>query len=150
MLATVLSIATNADDKTLLFEIVFCIVWIGGAVIAVNGQNPRLDGSLVGMIKVFEGMFGQDFWKQVVVLFTRMPMDEKAKKKREKNSKQTAKEIISMRNNQLDEVDLLKRDKKHTTGGPMGMSYAKMAKTMVVTAENELVEAAPKESTPEA
>ena len=38
MLATVLSIATNADDKTLLFEIVFCIVWIGGAVIAVNGQ----------------------------------------------------------------------------------------------------------------
>ena len=38
MLAAVLSIATNADDKTLLFEIVFCIVWIGGAVIAINGQ----------------------------------------------------------------------------------------------------------------
>ena len=36
-LDSVLSIATNADDKTLLFEIVFCIVWIGGAVIAVNG-----------------------------------------------------------------------------------------------------------------
>lgn len=35
---SVLSVATNADDKTLLFEIVFCIVWIGGAVIAVNGQ----------------------------------------------------------------------------------------------------------------
>ena len=33
-----LSIATNADDKTLLFEIVFVIVWIGGAVIAINGQ----------------------------------------------------------------------------------------------------------------
>merc|ERR1712210_416929 len=62
-------------------------------VIAVNGQNPRLDGSLVGMIKVFEGMFGQDFWKQVVVLFTRMPMDEKAKKKREKNSKQSDDEL---------------------------------------------------------
>ena len=38
MLATVLSIATKADDKTLLFEIVFCIVWLGGAVIAINGQ----------------------------------------------------------------------------------------------------------------
>ena len=37
MLATVLSIATKADDKTLLFEIVFCIVWLGGAVIAING-----------------------------------------------------------------------------------------------------------------
>ena len=34
----VLSAATNADDKTLLFEIVFIIVWLGGAVISVNGQ----------------------------------------------------------------------------------------------------------------
>jgi hypothetical protein len=33
-----LSTATNADDKTLLFEIVFIIVWLGGAVISINGQ----------------------------------------------------------------------------------------------------------------
>ena len=38
MLAVVLSSATNADDKTLLFEIVFIIVWLGGAIIALNGQ----------------------------------------------------------------------------------------------------------------
>lgn len=38
MLAGVLSAATNADDKTLLFEIVFVIVWLGGAVISINGQ----------------------------------------------------------------------------------------------------------------
>lgn len=38
MLASVLSAATNADDKTLLFEIVFVIVWLGGAIIAINGQ----------------------------------------------------------------------------------------------------------------
>ncbi len=38
MLASMLSITTNADDKTLLFEIVFVIVWLGGAIIAVNGQ----------------------------------------------------------------------------------------------------------------
>ena len=42
-------------------------------VIAVNGQNPRLDGSLVAMTKIFEGMFGEEFWNQVVILFTRMP-----------------------------------------------------------------------------
>ena len=35
---SVLSAATNADDKTLLFEIVFVIVWLGGAIIAINGQ----------------------------------------------------------------------------------------------------------------
>ena len=38
MLAIVLSTITNADDNTLLFETVFCIVWLGGAVIAINGQ----------------------------------------------------------------------------------------------------------------
>ena len=30
--------ATNADDATLLFEIVFIVVWVGGAVIAMNGK----------------------------------------------------------------------------------------------------------------
>jgi len=34
----VLSAATHADDRTLLFEIVFIIVWLGAAVIAINGQ----------------------------------------------------------------------------------------------------------------
>ena len=38
MLAIVLSTVTNADDNTLLFETVFCIVWLGGAIIAINGQ----------------------------------------------------------------------------------------------------------------
>ena len=32
-------------------------------IIAVNGQNPRLDGSLIGMIRIFEGMFGEGFWR---------------------------------------------------------------------------------------
>ena len=54
--------------------------------IAVNGQSPRLDGSLVAMIRIFEEMFGEQFWKQCVLIFTRMPMDRKAKRKREKTS----------------------------------------------------------------
>ncbi len=37
IICRVLSTASNADDKTLLFELVFILVWIGGAVIAVNG-----------------------------------------------------------------------------------------------------------------
>ena len=32
-------------------------------IIAVNGQSPRLDGSLIGMIRIFEGMFGEKFWR---------------------------------------------------------------------------------------
>ena len=54
--------------------------------IAVNGQSPRLDGSLVAMIRIIEEMFGEDFWKQCVLIFTRMPMDKKARRKREKTS----------------------------------------------------------------
>ena len=34
----VLSSATATEDKTLLFEIVFIIVWLGGAIISINGQ----------------------------------------------------------------------------------------------------------------
>ena len=37
ILSVVLSIATSAEDKTLLFEIVFVIVWLGGGIIAING-----------------------------------------------------------------------------------------------------------------
>jgi len=81
------------DDAKIISELVLKLKngcdHVNLFLIAVNGQNPRLDGSLVGMIRIFEGMFGQDFWKQVVVLFTRMPMDEKNRKKREKATKQT-------------------------------------------------------------
>ena len=38
-------------------------------------------------------MFGKEFWKQAVVVFTRMPMDLKAKNKRFKNTKQTDDEL---------------------------------------------------------
>ena len=61
--------------------------------IAVNGQSPRLDGSLVAMIRIFEEMFGEHFWAQCVLIFTRMPMDKKGKKKREKTSGKSDEDI---------------------------------------------------------
>ncbi len=33
-----LSSGTAGDEKTLKFEIVFIIVWLGGGIIAINGQ----------------------------------------------------------------------------------------------------------------
>ena len=56
--------------------------------IAINGQAPRLDGSLVAMIKIFEEMFGQGFWKQCVLLFTKIPMNQSDKRRRAKHAKQ--------------------------------------------------------------
>jgi len=71
--------------------------------IAVNGQNPRLDGSLLGMIKIFEGMFTNEFWNQVVIIFTRMPMDKKAKSKREKTNKETDDDLAKQYMKSLEE-----------------------------------------------
>lgn len=36
-LCSILSTATDSQDKTLLFEIVFVIVWVGAIIIAING-----------------------------------------------------------------------------------------------------------------
>ena len=58
-------------------------------VIAVNGQDPRLDGSLIGMLRIFEGMFGAKFWSQAVIIFTRLPMDSRSIESRKRITKQT-------------------------------------------------------------
>ena len=55
-------------------------------VIAVNGTNPRIDGSLLSTMLIFKEMFGHDFWKQVVVLFTNVPMDKRSKDVRMKGA----------------------------------------------------------------
>ena len=49
--------------------------YINTFVIAVNGQNPRLDGALLSMIRILEGMFGEQMWKQTLVVFTRLPLN---------------------------------------------------------------------------
>ena len=58
-------------------------------VIAANGQDPRLDGSLIGMIRIFEGMFGAKFWSQAVIVFTRLRMDSGSIELRKQITKQT-------------------------------------------------------------
>jgi len=54
-------------------------------IIAVNGQAPRLDGSLVAMIKIFQEMFTEEFWDRCCIVFTRVPMDKKQIRLRQKN-----------------------------------------------------------------
>ena len=58
-------------------------------VIAVNGQEPRLDGSLIEIIRIFEGIFGAKFWSQAVIIFTRLPMDFESIVLRKRVNKQT-------------------------------------------------------------
>ena len=54
--------------------------------IAINGQSPRIDASLKQTLELFEEMFGEDFWRHCVLIFTKVSMDEKIKDTREANN----------------------------------------------------------------
>ena len=81
---------SNDTDANIISELVLRLKnhcdHVNLFIIAVNGQNPRLDASLIGMIRIIEGMFGDMFWNQVVIVFTRMPMDAKSVTRRSRNS----------------------------------------------------------------
>ena len=104
------------DDAKIIAELVLKLKencdHINLFVIAVNGQSPRLDGSLIGMIKIFEGMFSKELWNQVVVVFTRVSMDARIKSKREKTTKKTddelAEDYMKVVQNQFKEATRLK------------------------------------------
>ena len=53
--------------------------------ITINSQHRRVEGSLVQMLKIFEEMFGEEFWKQAVLLLTNCSMDGKATAKRQES-----------------------------------------------------------------
>ena len=85
--------ATKNDDVAIIAELVSKLNndcdHVNLFAIAFNGQNPRLDGSLVAIIRIFEGMFTSEFWKQVVIIFTRVQQDVKAKTRREQKNKKS-------------------------------------------------------------
>ena len=77
---------TKDHDAKIIAELVLQLQqncdYINTFVMAVNGQNPRLDGSLISMIKILEKMFTKKFWDQTVIVFTRLHMDQASKERR--------------------------------------------------------------------
>ena len=69
--------------------------YVNTFVMAVNGQNPRLDGSLLQMIKIFEKMFTAKFWDQVVVVFTRLHMDRSSVERRVEENDGKTDEVLA-------------------------------------------------------
>ena len=55
------------DDAKIITEMVYKLQdscdFVNLFIIAVNGQDPRLDASLINMLRIFVGMFGEDFWR---------------------------------------------------------------------------------------
>ena len=106
--------ATKNDDAAIIAELVGKLRddcdHVNLFVIAVNGQSPRLDGSLLTMIRIFEGMFSKDFWKQVIIVFTRIPQDAKTKKRREKQNDKSDEDLAA------DYIKLVERQFKDCNG----------------------------------
>ena len=69
--------------------------YVNTFVMAVNGQNPRLDGSLLQMIKIFEKMFTSKFLDQVVVVFTRLHMDQSSIERRLEENEGSADDVLA-------------------------------------------------------
>ena len=97
--------ATKNHDAEIIAELVVKLKndcdHINLFLLVLNGQAVRLDASLLAMLKIFQGMFSEEFWKQVVVVFTQVSMDKKSKNKRETNTKkktdeETAKDYIHL------------------------------------------------------
>jgi len=82
---------TKNEDAEIIADLVTKLKnkvdYINTFVIAVNGTDPRLDGSLIAMIKIFEEMFGKEFWKQTLIVFTKLQMSKSSIKRREKTNK---------------------------------------------------------------
>ena len=52
--------------------------------VVINGQSLRLNKTMITMFQSFERLFGEDFWPNAVLLFTKRPMDRKNKIRRMK------------------------------------------------------------------
>jgi len=104
---------TKDHDAKIIAELVLRLQedcdYINTFVMAVNGQNPRLDGSLLEMIRIFERMFTDKFWDQMVVVFTRLHMDQSSKQRRFEESDNITDDTIAQ--DYLAEVEKIFGDK---------------------------------------
>ena len=74
--------------------------YVNYILIALDGNNPRIDGSLLSMLKIFEAMFSTKIWQHVGIVFTKLCMDGKTTRRRgnrdQENADMYVKEIMKM------------------------------------------------------
>ena len=82
---------TKNQDAEIIANLVETLTQNFGGIhqilIAVNGTNPRLDGSMKAMISLFQGMFTERIWGHIGIVFTKIRMDKKEVRRREKQGK---------------------------------------------------------------
>jgi len=68
------------------------VEYVNLVLIALDGNNPRIDRALISMLKTFQAMFTNAIWKHIGIVFTKLTMDPKMKARREKNNHLTDQE----------------------------------------------------------
>ena len=71
--------------KDLVNKLKYEIKWVHVFMLAFDGNNPRLTNSLKDMIRTFEEMFGDYFWRNVVFIVTKWGYSDDAIRKRKEN-----------------------------------------------------------------
>ena len=70
-------------------------------LICINGQTPRISKGLRLMLRQLEKIFGEDFWGNVVLEFTRYGFTDEDLRKREDSSLKTESGRITQMNTEL-------------------------------------------------
>ena len=83
---------SNENDAFIIADLVAKLSnncdYINVVAIILNGTKPRLERSLIGMMRIFEEMFNVDtFWYHVILIFTYMSMDKDSVDKRKNANK---------------------------------------------------------------
>ena len=71
--------------KDLVDTLKYDIKWVHVFMLAFDGNNPRLTNSLKDMIRTFEEMFSDHFWRNVVLVVTKWGYSDDAIRKRNEN-----------------------------------------------------------------
>jgi len=72
-----------ADMVTSLKQIGFVHCFL----IVINSEDPRFNEQLQNTLKLFKCMFGDDFFKNSMICFSRFGQDKRSKREREKRKR---------------------------------------------------------------
>jgi len=82
---------TQEGDTTHIAQMVTAlqaIEYVHSFVLCFNSQMPRFDQHLQDMLTIFQSIFSKEFFKNIVICFTRFSFDERSKASRKKGGNQ--------------------------------------------------------------
>ena len=75
----------NGQDSSNVFNLVTKLKEVKSVdafIVALNGQCPRLDNGIKDMLLLFKNIFGENFYKNIIIVFTRWSFDKRSQHRR--------------------------------------------------------------------